>query len=96
MPQTMAIIIAVFLRERRGAALDLLGGVAALATIAGPTVGGVLVTWKGWRWIFFVNIPLGIIAIDPGRADHPGRAHRKPAAPGPARRAGSPARAWSR
>ena len=49
--------------ERRGAALGVWGGVAALATIAGPTVGGVLVTWKGWRWIFFVNVPLGIIAL---------------------------------
>ncbi|HEY0719143.1 MAG TPA: DHA2 family efflux MFS transporter permease subunit, partial [Streptosporangiaceae bacterium] len=63
MPQTMAIIIATFPRERRGAALGVWGGVAALATIAGPTVGGVLVTWKGWRWIFFVNIPLGVVAM---------------------------------
>jgi EmrB/QacA subfamily drug resistance transporter len=63
MPQTMAIIIAIFPRERRGAALGVWGGVAALATIAGPTVGGLLVTWKGWRWIFFVNIPLGIVAM---------------------------------
>jgi EmrB/QacA subfamily drug resistance transporter len=63
MPQTMAIIIAIFPRERRGAALGVWGGVAALATIAGPTVGGVLVTWMGWRWIFFVNVPLGIVTI---------------------------------
>src|SRR6201994_3594322 len=63
MPQTMAIIIAIFPRDRRGAALGVWGGVAALATIAGPTVGGVLVTWRGWRWIFFVNIPLGLIAM---------------------------------
>src|ERR1700761_2371779 len=63
MPQTMAIIIAIFPRERRGAALGVWGGVAALATIAGRTVGGVLVNWQGWRWIFFVNIPLGIVAV---------------------------------
>ncbi|HEY2237821.1 MAG TPA: DHA2 family efflux MFS transporter permease subunit, partial [Streptosporangiaceae bacterium] len=63
MPQTMAIIIAIFPRERRGAALGVWGGVAALATIAGPTVGGLLVSWRGWRWIFFVNVPLGIIAM---------------------------------
>lgn len=63
LPQTMAIIIAIFPRDRRGAALGVWGGVAALATIAGPTVGGVLVTWRGWRWIFFVNIPLGIVAM---------------------------------
>src|SRR6201994_4554941 len=62
-PQTMAIFLAIFPRDRRGAALGVWGGVAALATIAGPTVGGVLVTWRGWRWIFFVNIPLGIVAM---------------------------------
>ena len=72
MPQTMAIIIAIFPRDRRGAALGVWGGVAALATIAGPTVGGVLVTWRGWRWIFFVNIPLGIVAMILATAIIPG------------------------
>jgi EmrB/QacA subfamily drug resistance transporter len=62
-PQTMAIIIAIFPGHRRGAALGVWGGVAGLATIAGPTVGGVLVTWLGWRWIFFVNIPVGVITM---------------------------------
>ena len=63
LPQTMAIIIAIFPGHRRGAALGVWGGVAGLATIAGPTVGGVLVTWLGWRWIFFVNIPVGVITM---------------------------------
>src|SRR5450755_541524 len=63
LPQTMAIIIAIFPSNRRGAALGVWGSVAGLATIAGPTVGGMLVTWLGWRWIFFVNIPVGVIAI---------------------------------
>jgi EmrB/QacA subfamily drug resistance transporter len=63
LPQTMAIIIAIFPAHRRGAALGVWGGVAGLATIAGPTVGGVLVTWLGWRWIFFVNIPVGVITM---------------------------------
>jgi EmrB/QacA subfamily drug resistance transporter len=63
LPQTMAIIIAIFPGHRRGAALGIWGGVAGLATIAGPTVGGVLVTWLGWRWIFFVNVPVGVAAM---------------------------------
>ncbi len=63
LPQTMAIIIAIFPGHRRGAALGVWGSVAGLATIAGPTVGGTLVTWLGWRWIFFVNIPVGVLAL---------------------------------
>ncbi len=63
MPQTMAIIIATFPSERRGAALGVWGGVAGVATIAGPTLGGLLVTSFGWRWIFFVNLPIGVIVL---------------------------------
>jgi MFS family permease len=44
MPQTMAIIIATFPSDRRGTALGIWGAVAGLATVAGPTLGGVLVT----------------------------------------------------
>jgi EmrB/QacA subfamily drug resistance transporter len=63
LPQTMAIIIATFPGHRRGTALGVWGGVAGLAAISGPTVGGVLVTWLGWRWIFFVNVPVGVVAM---------------------------------
>jgi EmrB/QacA subfamily drug resistance transporter len=63
MPQTMAVIIATFPASRRGMALGIWGGVAGLATIAGPTIGGVLVNSLGWRWIFFVNVPVGVAAI---------------------------------
>ncbi len=63
MPQTMAIIIATFPSERRGAALGIWGAVAGVATIAGPTLGGFLVTSFGWRWIFFVNLPIGVIVL---------------------------------
>src|SRR5689334_20303732 len=51
MPQTMAIIIATFPAERRGTALGIWGAVAGLATVAGPTLGGLLVTVADWRWI---------------------------------------------
>jgi EmrB/QacA subfamily drug resistance transporter len=63
MPQTMAVIIATFPASRRGTALGVWGGVAGLATVAGPTIGGLLVSALSWRWIFFVNVPIGIVAI---------------------------------
>ncbi|HSZ41702.1 MAG TPA: DHA2 family efflux MFS transporter permease subunit [Trebonia sp.] len=63
MPQTMAVIVATFPAARRGVAMGIWGGVAGLATIAGPTVGGLLVSSLGWRWIFFVNIPVGVVAV---------------------------------
>src|SRR5713101_9171451 len=62
-PQTLAIITTLFPPERRGAALGIWGGVAGLATIAGPTVGGAIVTYISWQWIFFVNVPIGIAAL---------------------------------
>jgi EmrB/QacA subfamily drug resistance transporter len=63
LPQTMAIIIATFPAQRRGTALGIWGGVAGLAAIAGPTIGGMLVTWLDWRWIFFVNLPIGVLTV---------------------------------
>jgi EmrB/QacA subfamily drug resistance transporter len=80
MPQTLAIVTMTFPPERRGAAFGIWGAVAGLATIAGPTLGGLLVTAFDWRWIFFVNLPIGaaVLAVTffiiPGFA--PGRRHR--------------------
>src|SRR5713226_4056822 len=62
-PQTLSIITSLFPPERRGAAFGVWGGVAGLATIAGPTVGGAIVTYISWQWIFFVNVPIGIAAL---------------------------------
>ncbi len=62
-PQTLAILTTLFPPERRGAAFGIWGGVAGLATIAGPTLGGAIVTYIDWRWIFFVNVPIGIAAV---------------------------------
>jgi EmrB/QacA subfamily drug resistance transporter len=63
MPQTMAIIIGTFPADRRGTALGIWGAVAGLATVAGPTLGGVLVTYASWRWIFIVNVPVGLVVL---------------------------------
>src|SRR5438270_542475 len=62
-PQTLAIITTLFPPERRGAAFGLWGAVAGLATITGPTLGGAIITYINWRWIFFVNVPIGIGAL---------------------------------
>jgi EmrB/QacA subfamily drug resistance transporter len=60
MPQTLAMITVIFPADRRGAAFGVWGAVAGAATIAGPTLGGLLVTAFDWRWIFFVNLPIGV------------------------------------
>src|SRR5258706_8814948 len=62
-PQTLAIITTLFPPERRGAAFGVWGAVAGLATITGPTLGGAIITYINWRWIFFVNVPIGIGAL---------------------------------
>jgi EmrB/QacA subfamily drug resistance transporter len=79
-PQTMTLIVAVFPAERRGTAMGVWGMVAGLATLSGPTLGGFLVSALDWRWIFLVNLPIGIAAlvltflVVPDI--RPGRAHR--------------------
>ncbi len=62
-PQTLAILTSIFPPERRGAAFGVWGGIAGLATITGPVLGGVLTTYLDWRWIFYVNVPIGIAAL---------------------------------
>src|SRR6188472_3552095 len=62
-PQTMAIITRIFPSDRRGQAMALWGATAGVATLVGPLVGGVLVDTLGWEWIFFINVPVGVIGF---------------------------------
>jgi len=62
-PQTVAVLTIVFPPARRGAAFGVWGAVAGLATIAGPALGGLVVTTWGWRWIFLINLPVGVFAV---------------------------------
>src|ERR1700722_15400172 len=70
MPQTLALVTMTFPPDRRGAAFGVWGAVAGLATIAGPTLGGLLVTAFDWRWIFFVNLPIGAAVWRTARGRH--------------------------
>ena len=62
-PQTMAVITRIFPPERRGQAMALWGATAGVATLVGPILGGVLVDAFGWEWIFFINVPVGLVAF---------------------------------
>lgn len=62
-PQTMAIITRIFPQARRGRAMALWGATAGVATLVGPILGGVLVDGLGWEWIFFINVPVGLVGF---------------------------------
>lgn len=62
-PQTMSMITRLFAPQDRGQAMALWGATAGVATLVGPIVGGLLVDGPGWEWIFFVNIPVGIVGL---------------------------------
>ncbi len=62
-PQTMAVITRLFPPHDRGRAMSLWGSVAGVATLIGPILGGLLVDSLGWSWIFFVNLPVGVIGF---------------------------------
>jgi EmrB/QacA subfamily drug resistance transporter len=62
-PATLSIIAATFPPRQRGMAIGIWAGVSALALAIGPLVGGLLTDHLDWSWIFFVNVPVGIVAI---------------------------------
>ena len=62
-PQTLSTITRIFPAERRGVPMSVWGATAGVATLVGPLAGGVLVDGLGWQWIFFVNVPIGIIGL---------------------------------
>ena len=62
-PQGLPIMLSLFPVERRGGVFAVYGVLAGLAVVAGPTVGGFLVEHYGWRSIFYVNIPFGVVTF---------------------------------
>lgn len=63
MPATLSIISAVFPPRERGAAIGIWAGVSAMALAIGPLIGGFLAEKVNWNWIFYINVPVGIVAI---------------------------------
>jgi EmrB/QacA subfamily drug resistance transporter len=62
-PATLSIISATFPPQQRGMAIGIWAGVSAMALAIGPLVGGLLTQHGDWSWIFFINVPVGVLGI---------------------------------
>lgn len=62
-PQTMSLITLMFPPNARGVAMSIWGATAGIASLVGPILGGVLVDTLSWGWIFFINIPVGLVGL---------------------------------
>jgi EmrB/QacA subfamily drug resistance transporter len=62
-PQGLPIMTTLFPPERRGGVFAIYGALSGLAVLLGPVLGGFIVTHFGWRWIFYVNLPVGLITL---------------------------------
>lgn len=63
MPLGMALLSTAFPRDERARALGIFSGVVGIAVLAGPAVGGAITEGLGWQWIFWINLPIGLIAM---------------------------------
>jgi EmrB/QacA subfamily drug resistance transporter len=63
MPLGMALLSTAFPREERARALGIFSGVVGIAVLAGPAIGGAITEGLGWQWIFWINLPIGLIAV---------------------------------
>ncbi len=59
----VAIVTETWPAHERGKAIGTTGGIISFGIVAGPALGGVILESLGWRWIFFVNLPLGLVAL---------------------------------
>src|SRR6516162_1888989 len=62
MPVSLTILTTAFPAERRGTIVGIWGGIGGLAVAAGPLVGGAITQGLSWHWIFWVNVPIGLVA----------------------------------
>lgn len=63
MGNVMSIVADTFPRGKRGRPLGIIGSIVAAGTIAGPALGGMLIAAWGWRSIFWINVPIGLISV---------------------------------
>jgi EmrB/QacA subfamily drug resistance transporter len=62
-PLTLTLLAGAVAPERRAMALGAWGAIGGLAVASGPLVGGALVEWASWQWIFWLNVPIGLVLI---------------------------------
>jgi len=62
-PSSQAVLLDAFPQEKQGAAMTVFGVAALLAPVFGPTLGGYITDNYGWRWIFYLNVPVGLLAF---------------------------------
>jgi EmrB/QacA subfamily drug resistance transporter len=63
MPLSLTILTTAFPPQRRGLIIGVYGGLAGLAVAAGPIVGGIVAEQLDWHWIFWLNVPIGLVAL---------------------------------
>src|SRR3954464_12389521 len=63
MPLGLALLSAAFPPDKRGAAIGIFSAITGLAVASGPLVGGAIVNGLAWQWIFWINVPIGLISI---------------------------------
>jgi EmrB/QacA subfamily drug resistance transporter len=63
MPMALVLLSANFPTELRGRAMGLFSGITGLAVLSGPVVGGAIAQGAAWEWIFWLNVPIGLVAI---------------------------------
>jgi EmrB/QacA subfamily drug resistance transporter len=66
-PTSLGLALPEFPLAQRATATALWGAAGAAAAATGPSLGGLLVNWQGWRWVFFVNVAIGLPALIPAR-----------------------------
>ena len=88
-PLSLAILLSVFPRRQHGMAVGIWGGLTAIAGALGPSLGGLLIEYGSWHWVFFINVPIGVgafifgwfvlpkvkEALSEARVDYRGRGH---------------------
>jgi EmrB/QacA subfamily drug resistance transporter len=60
---SLALLADAFPPRERGVAFGVFGAITGVAVAIGPVLGGALTSWLSWRWIFFVNVPIGVLAL---------------------------------
>src|SRR4051812_45414958 len=63
LPLSLTILITAFPAARRGAIVGVYGGLAGLAVAMGPLIGGAITQGIDWHWIFWINVPTGLVAV---------------------------------